>query len=286
MELGRARIRRHRIILFSLCSVFGIMMFLTIGILMASEIITISSAKTPEISWSNDFDDLGLLTNDSLEYNFDKIADNYQRSAGTIYLTFDDGPGAYTARLLDILKQYNVKATFFVTGGGDDSLIIREYQEGHTVGLHTWSHRYDQLYRSVDAYFEDLQLVHDRVQALTGVDSKIIRFPGGSSNTVSAKYDGKTKIMSTLTQEVGKRGYVYFDWNIASGDAGNVTTTDGVYNTVVSHLHDGVNVILQHDIKSYSVDAVEKIIKFGLDNGYTFEPLTVNSPTVHHGVNN
>ena len=261
-------------------------MFLTIGILMASEIITISSAKTPEISWSNDFDDLGLLTNDSLEYNFDKIADNYQRSAGTIYLTFDDGPGAYTARLLDILKQYNVKATFFVTGGGDDSLIIREYQEGHTVGLHTWSHRYDQLYRSVDAYFEDLQLVHDRVQALTGVDSKIIRFPGGSSNTVSAKYDGKTKIMSTLTQEVGKRGYVYFDWNIASGDAGNVTTTDGVYNTVVSHLHDGVNVILQHDIKSYSVDAVEKIIKFGLDNGYTFEPLTVNSPTVHHGVNN
>ena len=261
-------------------------MFVTIGILMASEIIAASSAKVPEISWSDVFDDLEPIVNVSSEYNFDEIVSNYQHSAGTIYLTFDDGPGAHTARLLDILKQYGVKATFFVTGGGDDALIVREYQEGHTVGLHTWSHRYDQLYRSVDAYFEDLKLVHDRVQALTGVDSKIIRFPGGSSNTVSAKYDGKTRIMSALTQEVEKRGYVYFDWNIASGDAGNVTTADGVYNTVVSHLHDGVNVVLQHDIKGYSVDAVERIIKFGLDNGYNFEPLTANSPTAHHGVNN
>ncbi len=206
---------------------------------------------------------------------------------GTIYLTFDDGPGVYTSALLDILKKYNVKATFFVTGVGDDDLILREYQEGHTVGLHTWSHDYAYIYQNLDTYFADLARIQERVKNITGEESHIIRFPGGSSNTVSARYDGGTRIMSALANEVEKRGYTYFDWNISSGDAGGANSSDAVYYNVVERLVDGgSSVILQHDIKGFSVDAVEGIIKYGLDHGFVFERLTKDSFTAHHGINN
>lgn len=209
------------------------------------------------------------------------------KSSGTIYLTFDDGPGAHTARLLDILKKYNVKATFFVTGTGDDALIAREYNEGHAIGLHTFSHNYAYVYSSVDNFFADLYKVQTRVKNITGYTSFLMRFPGGSSNTVSARYDGKTRIMTKLMREVGKRGFTYFDWNITSGDAGGTTDSATVYNNVIQRVKEGgSSVVLQHDIKGFSIDAVENIIKWGLKNGYTFKKLDANSPTAHHGVNN
>nr|MCR4581521.1 polysaccharide deacetylase family protein [Bacilli bacterium] len=204
-----------------------------------------------------------------------------EKQAGekVIYLTFDDGPGAYTEQLLDVLKKYNVKATFFVTGKGEDSVIKREYDEGHTVGLHTYSHDYKQVYASQTAYFEDLYKIRDRVKRITGYESNIIRFPGGTSNTVS-------KIsMKALAKEVVNRGFYYFDWNVSSGDAGGTTTADGVYNNTINTLKSGTSVVLQHDIKKYSVDAVERIIKYGLENGYTFERLTEDSPKIRHGAN-
>ena len=213
-----------------------------------------------------------------------KVIPEYQ---GTIYLTFDDGPGPYTAELLDVLKKYGVKVTFFVTGRGDDSLILREYNEGHTVGLHTFSHNYATIYRSVDAFFEDLYAIQNRVKNITGETMTLMRFPGGSSNTVSARYDGRTRIMSQLVKEVEKRGFTYFDWNVSSGDAERVATSDGVFERVVSALKEGgSSVVLQHDIKDFSVQAVERIIQYGLDNGYKFERLSADSYTAHHGVNN
>ena len=206
---------------------------------------------------------------------------------GTIYLTFDDGPGDHTARLLDILKKYGVKVTFFVTGYGDDDLILREYNEGHTVALHTYSHDYSYVYSSVNNYFDDLQRIQDRVKNITGTAPTLIRFPGGSSNLVSTRYDGGSHIMSTLVTEVGNRGFTYFDWNISSGDAGQTTSSDIVYENVVNALKEGgSSVVLQHDIKDFSVDAVERIIQYGLDHGYVFSPLDANSFTAHHGVNN
>ena len=78
-------------------------------------------------------------------------------------------------------------------------------------------------------------------------------------------------------------GYYYFDWNVSSGDAGGTTTADGVYNNVVNSLKPGTSVVLQHDIKKYSVEAVERIIQYGLENGYTFERLTTSSPKIRHG---
>ena len=202
-----------------------------------------------------------------------------------IYLTFDDGPGEHTARLLDILKAYNVKVTFFVTNRGDDDLIKREYDEGHTVALHTASHNYAQIYASQEAYMEDLLSVQNRVKRITGMESKIVRFPGGSSNTISRKY--RIGIMSELTAKLEELGYRYFDWTVISGDAGDTRSTDRIIQNVINGVGDGkLNVILQHDIKGYSVDAVESIIQWGLSNGYTFAPLTMESPNCHQKVNN
>lgn len=204
-----------------------------------------------------------------------------------VYLTFDDGPGKDTPRLLDILKKYGVKATFFVTGYDNkyNDLITREHNEGHTVGLHGYSHNYARIYTSTEAFMEDLLLISDKVKQYTGIDSKIIRFPGGSSNTISRRY--RNGIMSELTKKVEEIGFRYFDWTIMSGDAGNTKDTNQIIkNVTTSFKEDKINVVLMHDIKSYSVDAVEKIIQYGLSNGYTFAPLTIDSPVVHQKVNN
>ena len=203
---------------------------------------------------------------------------------GAVYLTFDDGPSEHTARLLDVLKKYEVKATFFVTGYGDDALIRREFDEGHTVALHTNTHNYAYLYSSDAAYFEDLYAVRDRVQRITGVAPNLIRFPGGSSNTISAVYSAG--IMSRLVSEVTRRGFAYADWNVSSGDAGGAQSADEVYNNVVSRLGEGQYAVLQHDTKGFSVDAVEGIIQYGLENGYTFLPMNADSYLAHHRVNN
>lgn len=192
---------------------------------------------------------------------------------GIIYLTFDDGPSdTVTPHILDILQSENVPATFFVTCHGSDSLIKREYDLGDSIGLHTASHIYSQVYGSRKAYFDDLYSVRDRVKNVTGNDSKIIRFPGGSSNTVSRKYS--PGIMSYLTHEVEDRGFRYYDWNIDSGDAEG-KSSDYIYNHVTSSLRkDRPNIVLMHDIKVNTMNALPKIIKYAKDNGYTFSKIT------------
>ena len=206
--------------------------------------------------------------------------------AGVIYLTFDDGPNAvYTPIILDVLKKYNVKATFFVTMAGPDSLIKREHEEGHTVALHTASHNYKTVYSSIEGYFDDLIKVQNRVYNITGIRPTLIRFPGGSSNTVSRNY--AKGIMSILANEVEDRGFIYHDWNISSGDAGGTTDPRTEYNNVVSRLSKNCsNVILMHDIKKHTSLAIEDIIKYGLENGYTFEAMTPETAPVHQTINN
>ena len=205
---------------------------------------------------------------------------------GTIYLTFDDGPLQGTTNvILDILKEEGVKATFFVTRNGPDSLIKREHDEGHTVALHTWSHDYRTCYSSVNGYFDDLNRIANRVKNITGEDSKIIRFPGGSSNTISKNYS--KGIMSTLSKEVVNRGYTYFDWNVSSGDAGATTSPNGVYSNVVNNLSKSrANIVLMHDIKTYTRDAIRNIIRYGKQNGYSFERITQNTSPYHQKINN
>lgn len=204
-----------------------------------------------------------------------------------IYLTFDDGPGQYTEKLLNILDEYNVKATFFVTNQYPKyrDLIGEAYRRGHTVAIHTYTHDYSKIYSSKDAYYEDLNKMQEIIVEQTGVPTNLFRFPGGSSNTVSKNYSNG--IMTVLAESLQNDGYHYFDWNVSSGDAGETTQTSQVVQNVINGCSGkNASVVLQHDIKGFSVDAVREIIEWGLQNGYTFSALNETSPTAHHGINN
>lgn len=201
-----------------------------------------------------------------------------------IYLTFDDGPGPYTGRLLNILEQYGVKATFFVTNSGYNAMMKRIVDEGHSIGIHTMTHDYKSIYSSEEAFLADLYGMQDIIYQNTGVMTTLMRFPGGGSNLVSNFNEG---IMSTLTEAVQDCGFQYFDWNLDSNDAGGATKSMEVSNNVIENVtKQRVSMVLQHDIHGFSVDAVEDIIVWGLENGYTFLPITQNSPNFHHEVLN
>lgn len=200
-----------------------------------------------------------------------------------VYLSFDDGPGPYTQQLLDILDKYNVKVTFFVTAQYSDyiDLIGEAYRRGHTIAMHTYSHRFENIYASSSAYYEDLNKIKALCEAQTGVSPTIVRFPGGTSNTASKKHC--PGIMTSLTQSLPANGYQYCDWNVDSMDAGGAKTAQTVAQNVISAIPEFKNsFVLQHDTKQYSVEAVEKIITWGLANGYVFMPMNANSPMFHH----
>ena len=204
---------------------------------------------------------------------------------GVIYLTFDDGPSQHTPRLLEVLAKYNVKATFFVVGNAATAYYDDIVNGGHAIAIHTNSHDYGKIYASEDAFFEDLYAVQDKIYQLTGVMTTLMRFPGGSSNAISKNYN--VGIMTRLTKAVEAAGFQYFDWNVDSKDAGGAKTADEVYQNVINGIKTkSAAIVLQHDIHGYSVDAVERIIQWGLANGYTFAALTPSSPTAHHPVNN
>ena len=204
-----------------------------------------------------------------------------------VYLTFDDGPGKYTQQLLDILDKYGVKVTFFVTNQYPDYqyLIGEAHRRGHTVAMHTYSHKYEEIYKNEQAYYEDLNKIKNVCIAQTGVAPTIVRFPGGTNNTISKNHC--VGIMSALAESLGYNGYYYTDWNVSSGDAGGTTSREGVFQNVISGIQkNNISVVLQHDIKKYSVEAVEDIITWGLANGYTFHPMTENSKMIHFRPNN
>ena len=207
-----------------------------------------------------------------------------QPNGKVIYLTFDDGPSQYTPQLLDILDKYGVKATFFVVNTPYVHLVEDIVERGHAIGVHSATHDFKTIYASEDAFFADLTKMRDIIYNRTGVYTNLIRFPGGSSNTISKFNPG---IMSRLTRAVEDMGYHYFDWNVDSDDAGSTRTKDGVVTNVINGCKNRkISIVLQHDIKGYSVNAVEEILIWGLENGYTFLPLDMSSPTAHHGVNN
>lgn len=215
-------------------------------------------------------------------YQKQAVANPVNPGNKVVYLTFDDGPSRYTAQLLNILDKYGVKATFFVTNQfpAYQHMIGETHRRGHTIALHTYKHNYASLYANEDAYYKDLSLIHDIVVKQTGVTPSIVRFPGGTSNTVSRKYC--KGIMSALTKSLQYHGYLYCDWNVSSGDAGGAKTSAAVANNVISGIKKhNVSIVLQHDISSFSVNAVEQILFWGIQNGYTFLPMSETTPMVH-----
>ncbi len=206
-------------------------------------------------------------------------------SGKTVYLTFDDGPSQYTPEILDVLDKYGVKATFFVINGRYNSTMKDIVDRGHQIGLHTYSHDYKKIYASDTAYFNDLQKIHDVVLKETGVDCSIIRFPGGSSNTVSRNYS--KGIMSRITKAVGEKGYVYFDWNCSNGDADGANTVQKQLNYCSQFPKSASRVIvLMHDTKKTTLEALPKIIEYYQSCGMTFDILTPFTTPIHHNVLN
>lgn len=201
-----------------------------------------------------------------------------------IYLTFDDGPSVNTDEILDILKEYDIKATFFVVGktdAGSEAAYKRIVEEGHTLAMHSYSHKYDELYESKESFISDLTKLQEYLYEITGVWPRIYRFPGGSSNTVS-KVD-----MSELIRYLTNMGITYYDWNVASGDA--VLQPLSV-DTIVENCMTGINkqsesVILLHDAanKKTTVEALPQIIEAVLEQGdAVFLPITDETVPVQH----
>ena len=212
-------------------------------------------------------------------------------SAGKVYLTFDDGPSSYvTPEVLDVLAAHHAKATFFCVDYGewDRHLIARMINEGHTVGIHGYSHDYATIYANDEAFMENIYRLRDKLRADFGYETTLIRFPGGSSNTVSSAYN--TGIMSRLVQRVEQEGFTYFDWNVSSGDASPAGLSRGeIYQNVISRLQPGGSyVVLMHDSagKQTTAEAIGDIIRYAQGNGYDVCALTADAPTMHHGVRN
>ncbi len=213
-----------------------------------------------------------------------QFCDDVELNGKTIYLTFDDGPGKYTERLLDVLAKYNVKVTFFVCKTDYAQVMSRIAEEGHAIGVHSYTHRLKLIYQGETQFYQDMDQMQELIEQYTGKRTNLLRFPGGSSNQLS---DYNPGIMTRMSKSVQEHGYAYFDWNVDSFDAGGATTPDEVFKHVTSGCEKyDESVVLQHDIKEYSVDAVERIIVWGLENGYSFRALDENSPGCHHKILN
>ena len=207
----------------------------------------------------------------------------------TCYLTFDDGPSSNTKEILDILDEYHIKATFFVTGTSpkDFHYIKEAYQKGHTIGLHTYSHDYEYIYSSLKNYISDLNKIKDVVYQQIGMNVNFIRFPGGSSNLVSKKYnDG---IMTRLTKKVIDLGYQYYDWTSINGDGEGIKTVDGLKKKAIEEIGNREDIMfLMHDsgTQENTVKALPDILDYLIEQGYVFQVLDETSPTFHHHVQN
>lgn len=193
-----------------------------------------------------------------------------------VYLTFDDGPTRTTTlQVLDILEKNDIKATFFVIGQNPD-LYNKIIEKGHTIQLHTYSHKYKEVYANEESYFADLYKLEELVKTTTGISPKIVRLPGGTSTTRVKK-----ELKYTILKRLIKEGYVYQDWNCDSGDAhGLDVTTDEIANSIFCNMRQ-VN-LLMHDTKESTVKSLQKIIDKYRENGYSFEVLKEDSPRFQH----
>ncbi len=209
--------------------------------------------------------------------NGDSFAD-VPANGKTVYLTFDDGPGPYTDKLLGYLDQYGVKATFFVTNQfpAYQKVIKNINQKGHAIGIHTATHKWS-IYSTDAAFYDDFNQMQSIIKAQTGKETNIFRFPGGTNNGMSSSNKG---VMTRLSTDLLAQGYHYFDWNVDCNDARTSDTQEIITQTINQISQRQNAVVLMHDIKLCSVEAVPAIIEYCLRNGYTFAPLTENSPAV------
>jgi len=190
-----------------------------------------------------------------------------------VCLTFDDGPSANTDRVLDILEQYGIKATFFIvgkTGQTDQQRMRRIVEAGHTLAIHSWSHNYKKIYASVEAFLDDFYQLYQWIYEVTGVYPQVFRFPGGSINSYNRG------LYQEIISEMTRRGFVYFDWNASAQDATPTPLSPSVIrDNCLKGIGQDLVVVLSHDSapRGTTVEALPSIIEGYRDAGYTFLPL-------------
>lgn len=259
------------------------------GIAMA---VSVAAPESAEDMY--DGDDGGTLetSGDVIIVNQDEMLSQQQGTADTensesvrkVCLTFDDGPSANTDEILDILARYDVKATFFVNGKpGFEEQYRRIVDEGHTLAMHSYSHRYQEMYSDIDAFKDDFFEIQSYLMDVTGVQCRYYRFPGGSSNTVC------NVNMRDCIDFLNEQDIVYFDWNVSSGDATrNYISANQVVNNVMMPVENNnwnTYVVLMHDAvgKETTVEALPVIIERlqAMDN-LVIVPITDSVHTVQH----
>ena len=204
-----------------------------------------------------------------------------------VYLTFDDGPGSQSGKILDILKKNHVKATFFVTGKEDASskkIYQRIVKEGHTLAMHSYLHIQDVIYDSKEAFEKDLKQINRCLYEATGVHTKFYRFPGGSST------QNTSLPIQNFIDVLKKNHYLNLDWNVISPDINNANATK---EQVVTGVMQGVDaydtaVVLMYDVadKPMTVKALPSIIKQIKAKNYELLPVDESMILIQHNNGN
>ncbi len=303
-QARRERIRRIKLLifivpLFSITILLGLCIFLGIRLHMVKKELSDMRAAMEAATVMNQTD-LPEDTNDAKtqealytvskveEFTQTEIEDEPLTEEDTdvrkVYLTFDDGPSGNTNRILDILADYDVKATFFVVGKEEEeyqALYNRIVEEGHTLAMHSYSHKYGEIYQSVDSFSADLSKLQEFLYETTGVWCRYCRFPGGSSNTVS-RVD-----MHELIDYLDEQDMSYFDWNISSGDAASsyIGPSDIIRNCTAKLQDYDEAIILMHDAsdKNSTVEALPGLIETiqAMDDTKIL-PITDDTERIHH----
>ena len=200
-----------------------------------------------------------------------------------VYLTFDDGPSEHTNEILDILDDYGIKATFFVVGKEDEASLAayqRIVDEGHTIAMHSYSHKYSDIYSSLDAFQTDLERIQNLIYDTTGVECRYYRFPGGSSNKVS------NTDMSAYISYLNAQGITYYDWNVSSGDATTqaFTADELVENVMADVVKYQTSIVLLHDstAKTTTVQALPAMIEALQQSGAVILPIDEDTTVIQH----
>ena len=203
-----------------------------------------------------------------------------------VYLTFDDGPSVNTEKILDILDSYGVKGNFFVVGTDNPDLqkmYKRIVDEGHVLCMHSYSHKYNEIYSSVEAFSDDLDRIYTLLYEVTGKEPVYYRFPGGSSNSVSSIP------MEKFIEVLDKHGIRYFDWNVVAGDATNpMLPADKIFENSLADLNEYEEaMILFHDLsnKTSTVEALPRIIKAIQARDIPICPIDDTTMTIQHYTN-
>ncbi|MBD5081928.1 MAG: polysaccharide deacetylase family protein [Ruminococcaceae bacterium] len=214
----------------------------------------------------------------------EKYVGKYEKKEKTIYLTFDDGPSKYTEDILRILKEYNIKATFFVIPDESKECADRLRTiaaAGHTIGVHSYTHNYLTIYEDEQAYLEDFANAYDIITKVTNQKPWLYRFPGGSVNQYNRHC--RDEIKAALDE----RGFVYYDWNTDSNDWRGLSPEELCLNVTNDVKRFPSATVLMHDTdtRENTVAALENIIKCLKESGYRFAPITQTVEPIQYGVN-